>query len=99
MLLGREICRAWEVLGMKMGFLRAGKGLDGSEQLLPECGTGLWLIPHVLTSRYGGSAHPHKLAGSGPESCSPNPAAGQHVEMMFGVMDVLAFPVSSSQSM
>lgn len=29
-----------------------------------------------------------------PESCSPNPPTGQHVEMMFGVMDVLPFPVS-----
>lgn len=95
MLLGREVCRAWEVLGMKMSFLWAGKRLDHPEQLFPACGTGLWPpaapIPCALTSRDGGSAHPHELAGSGPESCPPNPPAGQHVGMMFGVTDG-AFP-------
>lgn len=94
MLLGREVCRAWEVLGMVMSFFWA-LGSAWITQLFPACGTRLWppaeLISGVLTSRYGGSAHPHQLAGSGPESCSPNPPAGQHVGMMFGVMDG-AFP-------
>lgn len=83
---------------MKMSFVWAGKCLDRLEQLFPACGTGQWppaeLISHALTSRYGGSAHPHMLAASGPESCSPNPPAGQHVGMMLGVMDVMPFPVS-----
>lgn len=88
---------------MKMSFLGAGKRLDRWEQLFPACGTRLWppaeLIPHVLTSRYGGSAHPHKLAGSACESCSPSPAVGQHLEMMSGVMDELPCPHPSPHPM
>lgn len=100
MLLGRETCRVGEVLGMKMGFLWAGKCRDGSGAAVPRMLNQAVATSRAdvscVTSRYGASAHPHKLAGSGPESRSPNPPAGQHVEMMFGVMDVLAFSVSSS---